>query len=50
MTTAALLCLAVAVKYDKQAKGQDAAFEKGMGVFLSDKLGEGKCPAYELFT
>jgi hypothetical protein len=50
MTTAALLALAVAVKYDKQAKGPDAAFDKGMEVLLGDKFGTGKSTAYELFT
>lgn len=40
MTVAGLLALAVAVKYDKQAKGPDDAFEKGMKLVLSGKLGE----------
>lgn len=50
MTTAALLALAVAVKYDKQAKGPDPAFEDGMAALLDGKLGPGKVAAYDLFT
>lgn len=51
MTGSALLCLAVAVKYDKQVKGPDDAFEKGMAAFLDDgKLRDGKSVGYELFT
>jgi hypothetical protein len=45
MTIAALACLAVAVKYDKDAKGPDEAFEKGMKAVLDrdpDKFGDGK--------
>jgi hypothetical protein len=40
MTVAGLLALAVAVKYDKQAKGPDKTFEKGMATLLGGKLGE----------
>lgn len=40
MTVGALSGLAVAVKYDKNAKGQDAAFDKGMKALLGGKLGE----------
>jgi hypothetical protein len=50
MTTAALLGLAVAVKYDKRAKGPDAAFDKGLEAILGDKLQNGKMTAYDLFT
>jgi hypothetical protein len=50
MTTAALLGLAVATKYDKKAKGPDAAFEKGMVALLGGKLGSGMSVAYDLFT
>jgi hypothetical protein len=44
MTVAGLLALTVAVKYDKQAKGPDPAFEKGMKYLLSrgGELGEAK--------
>jgi hypothetical protein len=42
MSVAALLGLTVATKYDKQAKGPDPAFEKGMKFVLSDDLGQGK--------
>lgn len=40
MTVAALLGLAVATKYDKNANGQDPAFDKGMALLLGGKLGE----------
>jgi hypothetical protein len=40
MTIAGLLGLAVAVKYDKNAKGPDPAFEKGMKALLDGKRGE----------
>jgi hypothetical protein len=51
MTTAALLGLAVAAKYDKQAKGPDPAFEKGMAALLGEnKFGDGKSIGYELLT
>ncbi len=40
MTVAALLGLTIATKYDKQAKGPDPAFEKGMKALLGGKLGE----------
>jgi hypothetical protein len=51
MTTAALLGLAVAAKYDKQAKGADPAFEKGMATLLGEnKFGDGKSIGYELLT
>ena len=53
MTVAALLSLAVAVKYDKQAKEPDAAFEKGMAALLGDKLGklgDGKSAACSWMT
>jgi hypothetical protein len=51
MTTVALLALAIAVKYDKQAKGPDRAFEKGMAALLDGAgFGGGKSAAYELFT
>jgi hypothetical protein len=40
MTLAGLLGLAVAVKHDKNAKGQDAAFDKGMKALLGGKLGD----------
>jgi hypothetical protein len=51
MTTAGLLALAIAVKYDKNAKEPDPAFEKGMKCLLNgDGLGAGKSVAYDLFT
>lgn len=51
MTTAALLGLAVAAKYDEQAKGPDPAFEKGMAALLGEnKFHDGKSIGYELFT
>ena len=34
MTTCALLGLSIAVRYDKNAKGPDPAFEKGMAALL----------------
>jgi hypothetical protein len=40
MTVVGLLAITVATKYDKQAKGPDPAFEKGMKILLSGKLGE----------
>ena len=40
MTVAGLLALAVAVKYDEKAKKPDPAFDKGMALLLSGKLGE----------
>lgn len=40
MTVAALLGLTIATKYDKNAKGPDPAFEKGMKYLLSGKMGE----------
>lgn len=40
MTVVGLLALAVAVKYDKQAKGPDRAFEKGMAALLGGKVGD----------
>ncbi|MBN9118620.1 MAG: hypothetical protein J0I06_05610 [Planctomycetes bacterium] len=40
MTAVGLLALAVAVKYDERAKGQDPAFDKGMALLLSGQLGE----------
>ncbi len=43
MTVVGLLGLAVAVKYDKGAKGPDPAFEKGMALLLGGSLDqEGK--------
>ena len=42
MTVVGLLGLAVATKYDKDAKGPDPAFEKGMKALLGDKFGDGK--------
>jgi hypothetical protein len=39
MTVGALAGLAVATKYDKNAKGPDPAFEKGMKALLDGKLG-----------
>ena len=39
-TIGALTSLTLAVKYDKNAKGPDEAFEKGMKVLLGGKLGE----------
>lgn len=51
MTTAALLGLTVAAKYDKQAKGPDRAFEKGMAALLGEnRFHEGKSVGYELLT
>ena len=53
MTVAALLGLAVATKYDKDAKGPDPAFEKGMKALLGGKLGglgEGKSAFVAWFT
>jgi hypothetical protein len=50
MTTAALLALTIAVKYDKLAKEPDPAFKKGMAALLDGISGEGKSAAYELFT
>lgn len=40
MTVAGLLGLAVATKYDKDAKKPDPAFDKGMALLLGGKLGE----------
>lgn len=49
MTTCGLLGLTIAAKYDKNAKGPDPAFEKGMAALL--KLGGGgKSPAYDKFA
>jgi hypothetical protein len=39
-TTNGLLALAIAAKYDKQAKFPNAAFEQGMALVLSGGLGE----------
>lgn len=50
MTLAGLLGLAIAVKYDKKAKGPDAAFDKGMKALLSANFGAGKSVGYDLFT
>lgn len=50
MTTAGLLALAVAAKYDKKATGPDPAFEKGMKALFEGKLDDGKSPGYLLFT
>jgi hypothetical protein len=51
MTTAGLLCLAVATKYDEQAKGPDLAFKNAMGTLLGkNDFGDGKSVAYTLMT
>ncbi len=51
MTTAGLLALAVATKYDKKTKGPDPAFEKGLATLLGEnRFGKGKSEAYDLFT
>jgi hypothetical protein len=50
MTLAGLLGLTIAVKYDKKAKGPDAAFEKGMKALLTENFGDGKSVGYDLFT
>jgi prenyltransferase beta subunit len=50
MTTAALLGLAVAAKYDKAAKGPHPALEKGMALLLGGKFDEAKSVGYNLFT
>jgi hypothetical protein len=51
MTTVGLICLAVATKYDKQAKGPDPAFEKGMKALLGkNDFSDGKSVAYTLMT
>jgi hypothetical protein len=47
MTTCGLLGLTIAVKYDKNAKGPDPAFEKGMSALLDLESGEfSKSDAY----
>ncbi len=53
MTVAALLSLAVAVKYDKKATDPGPAFEKGMAALLGEKVGkfgDGKSCAYSWMT
>ena len=49
MTTCALLGLTIAAKHDKNAKGPDAAFEKGMSAWF--EVGSGtKSQAHDLFA
>jgi hypothetical protein len=51
MTTVGLLGLAVAAKYDKQAKGPDRAFDRGMKALLGENdFGDGKSVTYTLMT
>jgi squalene cyclase len=50
MTTAALLGLTVAAKYDKTAKEPHPAFEKGVSLLLDGKFDEAKSLGYNLFT
>jgi hypothetical protein len=50
MTTCGLLGLAIATKYDKNAKGPDPAFEKGMPALLKLAAGSSKSQGYEWFA